>query len=393
MVIEPRPVATSPNFRGQNLNWKVAENVEQIDSAFLALLHLQHINKEELLVIEKFTGGVKTRFVCVFAYHNPILIFPIQEIFLRKANFPAFKRTLWQRLVSTIVDFSRINLLFSGSLLRIDKNYLGYDADSISENQAFELHLEIIGNLRKDRSYSAQLLTLPSAIAKYLDKHLLRLGFKQPLPDYVMQMNLRNHWTNWDTYLADLSKKYVVRARKIREAFAPIQTRFLSNVELETLETDMQLLYLQTVGRQEILLTKVVFGYFSALKELYGNTFQVKGFFKDGKLLAFYSWFNHKDYLEMHFIGLDYIHNHAYQLYFNILFEGLLDGIGQRKQSVSYGRTTLDAKASLGAVAVPSSSFLQLGVQNNFITETLRSYVSRIENPVWKSRHPLKSLI
>jgi len=384
------PDFLKPTIDFKNIEWTIVDSVTDIQDEFLALLEFQNIKFKEFQLIEKFTSNAKTQFVCAFINTSPILLFPIQEIWLSKANFPGFKRNFWQRLASVVIDFSCLNLLFSGSLLHIDKSYLTYDTHQISALEAYRIHFEIILSLRKEKSYAAQMVHLSTSFAKKLEVSFQSWGFEQPLPDYEMQLNLRNHWLSWEAYLADLSKKYAVRATKIKAAAASLEIKFLDDTEIKKLETEIQSLYLQTIKKQEVLLTQASQGYFAALKEIYKDAFQVKGIFKEEKLLAFYTWFEYEDSIEMHFIGLDYKHNTEHQLYFNILFEGMLDGIALGKKSVLYGRTSLEAKASLGAVAIPSSSYLRLGMVNSCITDTLQNYISKLENPIWKERNPLK---
>ncbi|MFN0048758.1 MAG: hypothetical protein ACKVOU_06520 [Cytophagales bacterium] len=392
MISPPSSASLVYQTKTKNIKWVSVGKAIDIEDKFKALLVCQNIAFAEFDLLEKFTYNTTTQYICVSADSNPILLFPIQEVWIDKSHFPSFKRTFWQRITSLLIDLSCFNVLFSGNLLQIDKSYLGYDGNVISEIEAYQLHFQVINSMAVQKSISGHLVHLPARIAENFKSDLRTWGFEQPLPDYEMALEIRSHWKNWADYTADLSKKYVARAKKIRDSASELSIRMLSESEILDLEAEIQFLYLQTINKQDVVLAKAAKGYFNALKTCFKDDFQIKGMFKNAKLVAFYSWFAFDDTIEMHFVGLEYNLNHQYNLYFNILFGGLIDAIELNKKSIFFGRTSLDAKASLGAKAIPSHSYLRLKGINPFVTETLQKYISKAEIETWKDRNPLKNL-
>ena len=84
------------------------------------------------------------------------------------------------------------------------------------------------------------------------------------------------------------------------------------------------------------------------LKREFEKSFCVWGFFKEDKLIAFYSAWKFNGTLDMYYIGFDYESNRIHNLYFNMLFFGVATAIDCRCKTLIMGRTALEAKARLG---------------------------------------------
>jgi hypothetical protein len=107
-------------------------------------------------------------------------------------------------------------------------------------------------------------------------------------------------------------------------------------------------------------------------------------------MVAFYSAFVTEDDYELYYIGIDYEYNNEHHLYFNILFSGLEQAIVLGKKQLQLGRTSFDAKASLGAKPVELSYFIKIPNIPNVVISWFANYFSSIEDAKWKLRVPLK---
>lgn len=380
----------SKSINTKNLKYLVYERFDEIPLEFFRNIDTQILNEIALEVLPSLSSDIKTKFVCVYFNENAVLLFPIQEIWLSRMNFPGLDRTFWQRIASLVIDFSCIHLLIAGNILQFNKNYLVYDSTTITELQAFTIHFEVLNALYEEKKYTSILINIPEKVSQHFNTELQNWQFKQRFPDIEMKLELRKHWVNWESYFGDLKKKYAARAKKIRQSIVGVELKLLTETEVEKLENELYLLYLQTAQKQDLLIAKASKNYFTSLKHSLGNKFNVKGFFYLDKLVGFYSYFEHEFDLEIHFIGVNYDLNHKFNIYFNILFEGLIDAIHLRKHTISYGRTCLDAKASVGAIAIPCHSYIKSSRFNKILTGSLNNYFNSAINNGWKDRSPLK---
>lgn len=219
-------------------------------------------------------------------------------------------------------------------------------------------------------------------------------GFKAFSQDLTMEMGIRENWQTFEDYLNDLSRKYRQRASKIIKSAEPLELRDLSIEELETEKDRINELYMNIVRKQTLAMGILKSDYFIQMKNGLGDGFKVFGYYKDGKLLAFSShiYYFPKSEMEIHYIGIDYQYNNEYNLYFNLLFDGIKTAIGYRFKTIEMGRTAREAKANAGAYAV--ENFNYVWVRGGIFRWALDSMGKWFENGLgedWKKRQPFKT--
>lgn len=130
------------------------------------------------------------------------------------------------------------------------------------------------------------------------------------------------------------------------------------------------------------------------MKKKLGDNFRVYGYFLGDKMLAFSSniYYPEKQKMEIHYIGLDYNYNNQYNLYFNLLFDGIKCAIINGFKTIEMGRTAREAKANAGAHAVENFNYIWVkpGIVRmafNFIGSWFDSNIGED----WKKRNPFKS--
>lgn len=219
-------------------------------------------------------------------------------------------------------------------------------------------------------------------------------GFKAFNQDLTMELNIRDNWKNFDDYLGDLSRKYRQRAVKITKSAEELELRDMSFEELIENKDRINELYLNIVNQQTLALGILNSDYFIQMKTALGENFKVYGYFKDQQLLAFSShiYYAPKASMEIHYIGLDYQYNSTYNLYFNILFDGIKTAIRQQFKLIEMGRTAREAKANAGAHAVENFNYIWLrpGITRLAMNSMGRRFESTVGDD-WKKRNPFKS--
>ena len=121
------------------------------------------------------------------------------------------------------------------------------------------------------------------------------------------------------------------------------------------------------------------------------NKMEVTGYFEDGELTGFYTTVQNGTELEAHFLGMDLEKNRSQQLYLNMLFDIIREGIAMGAPKIVFARTAMEIKSSVGAKAIEMSSFIRHrnGFSNRFISQ-LMGFLSPSES--WQPRHPFKQL-
>lgn len=219
-------------------------------------------------------------------------------------------------------------------------------------------------------------------------------GFKSFSQDLTMEMDIRSNWLSFGDYLNDLSRKYKQRAQKIIKSKETLELKDLSVEDLEQEKDRINALYMNIVSKQTLALGILNSDYFVQMKRGLGEGFKVYGYYKDGQLIAFSShiYYFPKSAMEIHYIGLDYEFNQTYNLYFNILFDGIKAAIENRFNKIEMGRTAREAKANAGARAV--ENFNYVWIRGGIFRWALDSLGKWFENGLgedWKKRQPFKS--
>ncbi len=218
------------------------------------------------------------------------------------------------------------------------------------------------------------------------------LPFRQ---DLTMEMHIQETWQNFDEYVAALSKKYRQRAIKIRKSLAEIERKYLSLDEIILYKNEINDLYRNVVNKQPLALGILGADYFIEMKKQLKDNFEVVAFMKNNQLLAFsgHIYYPLKKEMELHYIGFNYNANPLYNLYFNIIFDGIETAIVKKYKSLEMGRTAREAKASAGAKAV--ENFNYIWVKAGLPRLAMNFLSDRFEDKMgdeWQNRNPYKEV-
>lgn len=206
-----------------------------------------------------------------------------------------------------------------------------------------------------------------------------------------MYMSLPKEWHKFEDYLAAMSSKYRVRAKRAAKKGKELVKRELSLEEITAHCEEIYDLYkniADNVGFNAYTFHK---GYFWALKKHLGDRFKLVGLFLDGEMLAFYTAiFNGKE-MEAHFLGLNYDYNRSHQIYLNILYALIDMGIYHQVEKIDFARTALEIKSSVGAVPQEMHCYLR---HRNRLSSNLIKFIFETLNPEedWTPRSPFKDM-
>ncbi len=202
-----------------------------------------------------------------------------------------------------------------------------------------------------------------------------------------MVLDLPYH--NFDEYLAAMSTKYRTRAKRAMKKLEAVERRELSLADIQRELPRIYDLYCEVAKNAGFNMVDLNERYLAALKRDLGAHFRMFGYYLNGELLAFYTTIQNGRELEAHFLGYDKARNHDLQLYLNILYDIVRNGLDAHCTTIIFARTALEIKSSIGAVAHSLWCYVrhQNGLFNNF-TSTILDYLKPVE--IWQPRHPFR---
>lgn len=346
---------------------------------------------DQLQAAERALPDVGHRYVAVYRGGRPIMIAIFQVYTLTARSFNLHRdRSFVRNILALFLNLRRARVLIAGNALRTDSTCFCYNHAEVSSKEAWETLATIAERIAEQEDTSAIILTGTAQVGAEARTALSAHGFIMPWEDSVMEMNIDSNWNSLDDYIAALTRKYRTRANKILATAAGIDIVPMSNDMVKRHKADMERLFKDVIDKQEFVLTSSGAAYIGELKELYGDRFEVLGFFEGKKLVAFSSAFVGNGDYEVFYVGFDSDSNNTYQLYFNILFRCLERAIQLRKKVLNLGRTSFDAKASLGAKAKPKDYLVKLHHVPDRALKWFVDYFSSLEDSRWKLRDPLK---
>lgn len=353
--------------------------------------NIQELSYSYYALLEATLPEVASRYVIIRKNGHPILFAYFQLFTLTSTNFNLENNSNFVKgILKFFVNLKKAKVVVLGSVLRNETLSYCYNTQELNSDDATEVIAGIAEKIAAQECATAIILKELPELSDATHKVLTANGYNMPFEDKVMDMTINPNWHSLKDYTEALSRKYKARANKVLDAANSLEVKLLTEKEIINHTADINRLFTGVVREQPFTLTQPGSEYFSALKKLYGEAFEVTGYFENGKMIAFYTAFIGKDYYNLYYVGFDYALNGTYQLYFNILFSGLERAILLQKQQLQLGRTSFDAKASLGAQARTLNYLIKMEYMPEVVIKWFVKYFSAMENTKWKQRTPLK---
>lgn len=369
------------------------QSIAPVDNTFLGISYLR--------TVERYPPQGANPFYLVYLKNDqPIGLAYFQLIDFRadqslqdarpQGFFPGLAFDLKQKALG----FLRLRLLHLGNVLLTGPRGF-YFLPEIGEKEANDLLADalpyVARHLEKDYGYAINSYLVKDLPASQQDAHGVweEKGYQELCFFPNMVFHLSPQWRTFDDYLNSLLSKYRVRARRAFRLLDGVRTRELSLEEIRYREGELNGLYQQVAASVEFNMATLDLGYFSGLKEEMGDAFHLVGYFLEGRLLGFYSTIENGEELEAHFMGFDQQLNRDFQLYLNMLFDMIRMGIDLGVRYISFARTAMEIKSSVGAVAEDLTCYIRH--RSPVVHPLIRPLVKWLQPSLeWEPRHPFK---
>lgn len=304
--------------------------------------------------------------------------------------FPQERLNFFQKWLSRQMNFK---LLICGNLLSTGEHAFYFDASMADE----ETHLMLsealdlcVKQLAKQNIHIAATgLKDVFAISKQRFQSLEKQDFIPFRFQPSMIFDLQETWHSFEDYLAAMSSKYRVRARRALKKGADLQWQELDAAAIERYQTEIQRLYQNVAQGADFNAVHLNPDYFLTLKQQLPAQFQLFAAFENKNMVGFYSTLQNEAELEAHFLGYESTINHSYQLYLNMLYKIVKQGIEAKVERIVFARTAMEIKSSVGAAA--HDMYCYLRPTKRFWSPIWRAIVWFLEpKATWMPRHPFR---
>lgn len=241
----------------------------------------------------------------------------------------------------------------------------------------------------KDTKYSSAVIGKDMDVTEKLNNDWVSQGFHHFSVQPNMILEMQPHWKSFDDYLASMTSKYRVRAKRAYKKSKEIEFREFDEAEIEKYLDKIFEYFLDIQQNAGFNLVYLKPTYFLELKRHLGDKYKLFGYFLDGRLVGFNTVIINHDELEAHFLGFDKEVNFKHQLYLTMLYDKVKKAINLGSKKIVFARTAMEIKSSVGAA--PKELCIYLRHENRMLNKVVSPVIS-VLNPEekWVQRHPFK---
>ncbi|CAM4142789.1 MULTISPECIES: GNAT family N-acetyltransferase [Flavobacterium] len=204
-----------------------------------------------------------------------------------------------------------------------------------------------------------------------------------------MIFHLSDEWKTSADYVGDFTKKYRDQYKRAHKKIEGITTKELSLEEILKEEERIYELYHYVALNAPFNTFFLSKNHFSFFKKQCGKRFKLFGYYKNDILIGFHTLLLNEEMLETYFLGYDEKFQKEHMLYLNMIYNMTEFGIENNFKKITFGRTALEIKSSIGAKPVIMTGFIYH--TNSLINKILPKIFNKLEPEViWQPRHPFK---
>jgi hypothetical protein len=380
-----------------------AESIPTADWEFITKGKTTFLEKNFLKIVERGEHTkLACRYVIVFKEQKPCGIIYFQVVDFKAGifgnlmsqqveNIKSKRMNLFERYLDSNKEEVLLRLFTCGNNLVSGEYGFLFDK-TVHQHTASEILLKITDLIAKEEKLRG---TISAILLKDFHEPLepRALYTDEKYSDFFVEPNLivtiPEGVNSLNGYIELFSKKYRNRAKSIFKNLGEVVVKELDLSEIKAHEKQIYSLYESIFENAKFKLIKLPGNYFSSVKEIYPDTFKIKGFFSGDRLIAFASCFLMEDQsLEAHYIGFDYALNTQYDLYQNILYLMIGEAIAHGRSKVNLGRTAAEIKTTVGAKAQNLLCYIK--PQNTISKMVQRPFISFLQPAEWTPRNPFK---
>ncbi len=203
-----------------------------------------------------------------------------------------------------------------------------------------------------------------------------------------MTLKMDSSWHTFEDYLGVLKTKFRVKAKKALKLSNSLLVREITAHNFDEQVHQMITLYRRVVSKATFNLGEFKLATFKDLKEKLGESYILKSYWIDNKMVGFMSGLINKNHLDAHFVGIDYALNKKNAIYQRMLYDYIDIAISHNVTTLNFGRTASEIKSSVGAT--PEQLTIYIRHKKSITNKFLKLFLLKIQPTEYKQKFPFK---
>ena len=308
---------------------------------------------------------------------------------------PCFFTTFARFIKGMVASKAEFNVLVNGNLLLTGEHSNHFNKELVTEEESLQIldealhytHVEL--DKRGNKLSGTLIKEFYERNRDYSSKFAKTFSFNEFTVQPNMVMKIRPDWKTFEDYTASMLSKYRVRTKRAFKKGAEFEKIEFDEAMIEANLDRLYELYEGIAENSGFNMVNLNKNYLLALKQKFPERFKLTGYYLNKKLVGYYTTILNNDELEAHFLGFEQSLNRDYQIYHNILYDIVNEGICQRVKEVIFARTAMEIKSSVGAVA--EEMYCYLRHRNSFTNKFVKPILEYLRpKHDWEPRHPFK---
>ena len=291
-----------------------------------------------------------------------------------------------------LIKMVDVKLLVSGNVFMTGENGFYFNHDIDKTLRAVLLRKAVAETAKTDTGIRAVLVGDLYEPKSEFDSGFKKCGYNEITVEADMSLQIRPEWKSFADYVAAMSSKYRVRAKKVFALCkeAGVTRRDLNVEEIAEHENRLFELYEKVISRAEFKLASLTKDFFRLQKQLMGDNYRVYAYFKEDVLIGFISLFRFGKKMEVHYTGMEKEITKQINLYQHMLYDMIEFGIENGVEKLHFGRTAPEIKSTVGAAPAPMYGYVKhFNPVFNYLM--VRTFTARLKPREYIIRDPFKA--
>ena len=298
----------------------------------------------------------------------------------------------WTNSIDQLAQRAKQRVLVCGNLLSYGQHGIAFAKD-VDAKLAWHGVVEVLYRVRQAEKLAGKthFVMIKDLHEPYIAQaaHLENLSYRYVETEPNMVLSLDASWKNYDDYLASLASKYRANVKNgvlkpMDEAACTVETL----ADLSTVQEEIFALYKAVQINADFRPFELLPEYFSVLQNVAGERFRCSVVKRNNVMLGFLISVADGDTSIAYHIGFDRLAAGDLPIYLRLLHAGIADAIAMGCKQISYGRTALEPKASLGAK--PQTFGIFVRHRQPVLNKLMKRLLLGIEHDDAPERNPFK---
>jgi len=343
------------------------------------------------------THRIQFFYLIVYSGNEPISIATIQvlEFDFVAADFTSNANAFIQKAsyyIGSLIKRNYVKIMICGSAFLSGEHgiYIKPNEDKKLVLEQLIKGIQAIINANRYLEKWVDIILLKDFITKSLPivGNLKTYNYSPVQVDPNMVLTLDPTWNEFEDYLSSFKSKFRVKAKKAYKTSCDLVAKDFTVDDIKQYKKELTRLYYNVKDKSSFNPETLNISTYISLKDTLKDSFVLKGYFLDDKLVGFMSGVVSQNSLDAHYVGIDYELNRKHAIYSRMLYDYVKIGIEKKLGYINFGRTAGEIKSTLGAV--PEELTCYVRHKKSVANFLFKPFIRKIKPSVFEQRFPFK---